>query len=163
MGWNIEEEPKKKNGTDKTLKVLMLLIILLIFTVVGIIAALYTIKNNTLILSVDGQSKKYSDKLIKEYNGATFYNVQELAQIIGYDFHIGEYKEYAKDTDKCYIINTKEASSFYLNSDKVCNINVGDYTEEYKVFDCSYNTTKIDEDFYAPKDAIEIAFDISII
>ena len=163
MGWDMEEEPKKKKDSDKTLKILLVFIIMLTFLIVAIIALLYVIKANTFVLSVDGKSKQITSKFMKEYNGTTFYNIQEMASILGCDFHAGgEYKEYAKDDDKCYIVNQNETASFYLNSDKVCKVKVGEYTEDYKIFNCSYNTTKIDNDFYAPIDAIEIAFGITI-
>ena len=162
MGWDVEE-PKKKDNGDKTLKILIVFIIILIILIGILLAALYYVKANTFVFSVDGKSKQITSKLMQEYNGTTFYNIQEMANLLGCDFHAGgEYKEYAKDDDKCYIVNQNETASFYLNSNKVCKVKVGEYTEDYKTFNCSYNITKINGEFYAPIDAIKIAFGVTI-
>ena len=162
MGWNAEET-KKKDGSDKIFKILILSIIILTIIIATIIALLYFVKINTFVLTIDENSKQIPSKLMKEYNGTTFYNIKEMASLLGCDFHArGEYKEYAKDDDKCYIINQDETASFYLNSNKVCKVKVGAYTEDYKIFNCTNNTTQIDNEFYAPIDAIEIAFGITI-
>ena len=162
MKWDVEE-PKKKDNTDKILKLLIVGIIMLIVLIGAMLAALYYVKLNTFVLTVDGKSKPISSKLMKEYNGTTFYNIQGMASLLECDFHAGgEYKEYAKDDDKCYIVTQNETASFYLNSNRVCKVKVGEYTEDYKIFNSNYNTTKINGEFYAPLDAIEIAFGIQI-
>ena len=93
MGWNIEE-PKKKE--DKTLKLLGIFMIILFLIIVAILVSLYALKVTTFVLKVDGENKKYSDKLIQEQNGIKYINIKELAGILGYSYHMGEYKEFFK-------------------------------------------------------------------
>lgn len=161
MGWDIEEEPKKKNNTDKTLKVLGVFMILFVFIIVAIIAVLYALKVNSFVFLVDGENKKFSEKLIKKQNDINYINIQELANILECGFHYGEYKEYSEDKDKCYIVNNNETTSFYLNSTKISKVGFDEYDEDYKNFECEYNTIKIDDEFYAPLDTINVAFAIS--
>ncbi len=161
MGWDMEET-KKKNESDKIFKVLTAFIIMILILIGAIIAMLYYVKNNTFTLTVDGVSKKYSDKLIKKQNDINYINIEEFTKLVGYNYHGGEYKEYSQDLDKCYIESTQETTSFYLNSNKICKLPVGAYDENYKVFSCKYNTMKIDDEFYAPVETMRKACNVSI-
>lgn len=161
MEWDVEE-PKKNNKGDLTSKILIAIMIFLVIVIGVIIALLYTIKSNTFILSIDGKSTKFSDKLIKTEANNTYINIQELSGLLNYEYHSGEYKVYSLDADKCYIKSEEETASYYLNSNRICKLKVNDISEDYEEFYCSTNIIKIDDEIYAPIDAIDIGFNVSI-
>ena len=158
--WNIEE-PKKMLNNKLISKILIIAMIVLTIIILLILALLYTLKVNTVVLTVDGVSTNFSKNLIKNYGDTKYVNIKEIAKLLKVEYHAGEYKVFSSDKDKCYIQTSEETSSFYLNSDKINKIKVGDYENDYDVCTCSTNIIEIDGEFYAPIDGIEIGFDIS--
>ena len=161
MGWDMEEQKKtKKYGS--AIKIIGVFIILLIVIICAILALLYTIKANAFVLSIDGKTMDSPSKLIMTESKEKYINIKSFSKLVGYDFHIGEYKEYAIDQDKCYVYSANETASFYLNSNKICKVETGKNNEDYKEIICTKNTIKIGDEFYAPEDSIEVAFNVSI-
>lgn len=157
--WKAEEKNKKSDVTKKILVAIMALLLLII---VVIIALLYSIKSNTYTIVVDGKAVSNDKGLLMEANNNKYISISDLAEILGYEYHIGEYKVFSSDEDKCYIQSTNETASFYLNSNKVCKLKVNAFTEDYDIFKFENNTIMIQNKFYAPLDAIEVGFNVKI-
>lgn len=160
--WGLETQ-KKKGKNDVAIKTLLTLMAFFAVIILVILAVLYTIKNNTVVLTIDGKKSEFSSNLVKVgENNVSYVNIEEMAKLLGVQYHSGEYKIFSSDKDKCYVQSEKETASFYLNSDKVNKLKVGEYNSDYDVCTCSTNTIELDGKFYAPVDAIETAFNISL-
>ena len=160
--WGIETQ-KKKGKNEFAIKFLIASMAFLVIIILVILALLFTIKQNTVILTIDGKRSDFSENLIKTGEDKVNYiNIKEMSGLLNAQYHSGEYKIFSTDKDKCYVQTEKETASFYLNSDKVNKLKIGDYNSDYDVCTCSTNTIEINGEFYAPVDAIETAFNISL-
>lgn len=159
--WGTEETPKK--DSDIARKIIIAMMILLIIVIMAVVYLLLTVKTSTFKITIDGKNASTTkEKLLRTVDGTTYFNIQELASLLKNDYHIGEYKVYSSDTDKCYIQSKEETASFYLNSTKICKLKVNKLTDDYDVFNSENPVIEKDNVFYAPIDAIKIGFNIKV-
>lgn len=159
--WETEETPKK--DSDVARKIIIAMMILLIMVIIAVGYLLLTVKSSTFRITIDGSNASTTkEKLLKTVDNTTYFNIQELASLLKNDYHIGEYKVYSSDTDKCYIQSKEETASFYLNSTKICKLKVNKLTDDYDVFNSEKPVIEKDNIFYAPIDATKIGFNIKI-
>ena len=159
--WGTEETTKK--DSDIARKIIIAMMILLIMVIMAVAYLLLTVKTSTFKITIDGKNASTTkEKLLRTVDGTTYFNIQELASLLKNDYHIGEYKVYSSDTDKCYIQSKEETASFYLNSTKICKLKVNKLTDDYDVFNSEKPVIEKDNVFYAPIDAIKIGFNIKV-
>lgn len=159
--WGTEETPKK--DSDIARKIIIAMMILLIMVIIAVVYLLLTVKTSTFKITIDGKKASTTkEKLLRTVDDTTYFNIQELASLLKNDYHIGEYKVYSSDTDKCYIQSKEETASFYLNSTKICKLKVNKLTDDYDVFNSEKPVIEKDNVFYAPIDAIKIGFNIKV-
>ena len=166
MGWNFDDNDSNKNNKkdNKITKILLICIAIFSIFIISIILLLIYIDNNTFKLIINGkETTKYSEDLIVEEDNNIYISLKDFATLAGYTYHSGEYKEYSKDETKAYVESKKETASFYLNSNKVFKLEPDKTNEDYEVFTVKNNIKKINDKIYAPLDAIQIAFNASVI
>lgn len=157
--WGNEPQTKSK---DYSRMILVAIMAVLVVIIVIISVLLMSIQSNTFKVLVDGEKKQNVGDLFKTVDNTTYVSVQDLATILGYDYHVGEYKVFSSDTDKCYIKSNNETASFYLNSNTINKLKVDNLTEDYEVFTATNNTIQINNKMYTPLDAAQIGFNIKI-
>ena len=83
------------------------------------------IQTTTFKLYVGTTAKTVPEGLIKVEDGTTYFNIKQMADLLSVEYHIGEFKGYESDyNDKCYIKSSTDTASFYLNSNKICKLEV---------------------------------------
>lgn len=162
---NLMEESfqNKQEKSNKTVaRVILAVIILLVIAIVSIMAYIMYVQNNTLRLSLDGQSnEKLKELLIIEEDGTVYVPIKEVAKYFGYQSYNGEYSDKSEDRSKCYVQNEKEVANFTLNSNKVYKLDLTNSTENYE-YVYSDKPVKANEGvLYAASDMIEDAFNVS--
>ena len=173
--WGAEET--KKDNTGTTRKILIAIMALLVVIIIVIAMLLMNIQSNTFRITKNGASISNIDNLLKTVGDTTYVNIKSFATIVNYEYHIGEYKTFSSDEDKCYVQSKKateansgsnsnnaesETASFYLNSNKVCKLKAENLSDDYDVFTFDKNTIQSNNEFYAPIDAIKVAFNVDI-
>lgn len=166
MDWDLEtnsEENNNKNKDSKITKALFVLIGITIVMIVIIAMTLLYVNSNTFRIIVDGkQISRYPEDLIVKDNGIQYVSLKGFAQIVGYGYHSGEYKEYSQDPTKAYVDSEKETASFFLNSNKVCKLSTKNIEEDYEVYEVNDNVKEINGKLYASVEAIKIGFNVAI-
>lgn len=157
--WGNEPQTKSK---DYSRMILVAIMVALIVIILIIAVLLISIQSNTFKVLVDGEEKQNVENLFKTVDNTTYVSIQDLATILKYDYHSGEYKSFHSDEDKCYIKSTNETASFYLNSSTINKLEIDHFTDDYEMFTATKNTIQIDNKMYAPVDAIQIGFNIKI-
>ncbi len=157
--WGNESQTKSK---DYSRMILLAIIAVLLVVIVIIAILIVNIQSNTFRILVDGNTVSESKNLLKTVDNNTYISIQDLATILGYEYHVGEYKVFSADTDKCYIQSKNETASFYLNSNKINKLKVNNLTEDYETFTADNRIVQIDNKFYAPLDAIQTGFNVKI-
>lgn len=160
--WGTEE--KKKSGGDTARRVVLVMIVLVIIAIAAIAVLLINIQANTFKLVLDDKTVQDipSNLLEESEDGTTYINIEQMAKILGVEYHPGEYKAFGSNADKCYVQSTAETASFYLNSNKICKLPVGQLKEDYDVLYSQKNVIEMNDGFYAPVDAIEKGFNVVI-
>ena len=164
MEWNNNEQ-KIKKGMGVSTKVL-LAIIFCIIVIISLVVLLITIKTDTtpsVTIYVDGQVSQISqDALLLTIDNNTYVNIEEFAKLVGYEYHIGEYKHFSQGEDKCYVQGIDETASFFINDNKVYKLHINKMEEEYKEYTVEQEVKKIGEKMYASVEAINKAFNVAI-
>lgn len=164
MGWSSDEPQVKKNKMDTTTKILIAIIICVILIILLILVLLFNIQTNTFNVLINGKTKEKYDanKLIATIDDITYINIEEIAKLVGYEYHRGEYKSFTIEDGKCYVQGSEETATFYANDNKVCKLPLNELQEEYREYTIE-NTIRIKDDkMYAPIDAINLAFNVVV-
>lgn len=166
MGWTNEEtqvaDKKKKENSSK---ILLGIIACVVFIIILLIVMILIIQMNVTTLIIDGEEKVDYDitKLISDINGVTYINIEEFSKLIGYEFHKGEYKSFSNEEDKCYVTGKYETATFYLNEDKINKLPIDSgLNDVYRENLVKNPVEMINNKLYATKEAIEVAFNVSI-
>lgn len=157
--WGNEPQTKSK---DYSRMILVAIMAVLVVIIVIISVLLMSIQANTFKVLVDGEKKQNVGELFKTIGEETYVSIEDLASILKYDYHVGEYKGFNSNTDKCYIVSGDETASFYLNSNTVNKLKLNNLTEDYETFTVSSNTIKNNNKMYIPLDAAQLGFNIKI-
>ena len=86
--WGTEEVKKKES--DIARKIIIGMIILLVIIIVTIIALLYSIKENQFTILINGKTIANNNNLLINIDNDTYVSIEKLAQLLGYEYHIGE-------------------------------------------------------------------------
>lgn len=160
---NGEEEQKQNNGKKIVIGALIISVILIVLVTIAIVI-LKQSEDNKLKLIVDGKSKTLSENfMITDSNtGVNYFSISKVANLVGYEFYNGEYKQYTEDKTKCYVECENELAMFELKSKTLYKnkaadkLNFDSYIMDKEV--ASYNN-----ELYATQQAIQTAFNTRVI
>lgn len=121
----VNNNNKKRNEDNKTSKIIITLIVVTIIAVIGTISAIMIFSEKDLSVIVDGQKINFSEgTFIFNENGNIYVSITDIAPIVGYEAHNGEYKVDIEDPNKMYVeaVNGTETTSFFLNSKTISKV-----------------------------------------
>lgn len=164
MGWSNDEPQVTKKGMETSSKILLAIIACLVLIIVLILILLLNIQQNTFNLLIHGKLKENYDinKLTAKIDNVTYINIEEFANLVGYEYHKGEYKAFTIEENKCYVQSKKETASFYLDESKVYKLPVDELTQEYQEHTTENPVKLVNEKLYASIDTINVAFNVSV-
>lgn len=131
---NIVFNDNKKAGDGKTTKIIIALIVVTIVAVIGILYAILVMLGKGLTVVIDGKKVNVSeDTFIFQDNGDIYVSITDIAPLVGYEPHNGEYKIDIEDPNKLYVqsANGTETTSFFLNSDIISKV-APDSNDDYE-------------------------------
>ena len=105
------EEPKGK----KIVLILLILSIVLVIIIIALMIVLGSQETVGITLYINDQQQELSDTLIiQDEQGNQYIELENLSDILGYQFDNSEYQTYGVDTTKCYIRNDFSFDGFQL-------------------------------------------------
>lgn len=119
IGTNIEEKQRKNK---KIMQIIVILIVLLLIISIGLFFAIYYLKAQQFKFYTDGKivsNSAISNDLFVYENDKVYVSLKDIAEIIGYKYYNGGYKQYTEDTSKCYLECQNEVVTFEKDSDKI--------------------------------------------
>lgn len=129
------EEPKGK----KIVLVLLILSIVLVIIIIALMIVLGSQETVGITLYINDQQQELSDTLIiQDEQGNQYIELENLSDILGYQFDNSEYQTYGVDTTKCYIRNENLISGFELDSNIVYKYEIGTNLD-YQYYDLNHN------------------------
>lgn len=114
------EQMEKNNKNKKTVLTVLIICAVLVVILFGIIG--YIRGKDAALLKMyvdDKQVKIYSSLLLQKEDGTQYMSVRELAELLGYSYQKGEYKNYTEDAQSCYLRTPYEIVSMSANSNTV--------------------------------------------
>ena len=111
---------KEKKPHNKVMTIISVLIVITVLIVIAIVILMMQVEKNKLSVTIDGKRININEDtfLFAENSEEVYVSIQDIAPLVGYEAHNGEYKVNAEDTSKMYVeaIDRTETTSFYLNS-----------------------------------------------
>ena len=149
------------NKKKKSINWLLVLIILIIIIILTIIGLLIYLKSNSLEVYIDGKPIKNGKTITKDAiiidNDKVYFSIKDIAKIMGYESHKGEYKTFSEDPNKIYVDSSNETASFFLDSTTISKVKP-DSNEDYQNYTISEPVKMLNNKMYVISDGFEIAF-----
>ena len=91
--------------------------------------------------------------------GKIYISIKDIAPLVGYEWHNGEYKINVEDTNKMYVESKEETetTSFYLNSNVISKV-APNTTDDYEYITISEPVLKVADKMYVISDGFTKAF-----
>lgn len=183
---NLLNEENKEHSTEKNqvkTKKMVLMLIAVISTVVVILAFMIlimkikiakTIKSSIVVDGEKIEALDLSDIIIE--NETMYFPIKDIAENMGYKSYNGEYRIQTEDTDKCYIMNAYESTSFFegkagvykvsIESDTTDSSNNSDTNiksvEQYKEYEIKDAVKNVDGKLYVSEEGLSKACNVVI-
>lgn len=158
----LEQDNYVQDNENKNKKITTAIIIALIVVVIAIIAIIVlimSITGNKLTVSIDGVATKVSDDtFIFTDDGKVYVSIRDIAPLIGYSAHNGEYKVNVEDdTNKIYVECPNETASFYYNSATISKV-APNSNNDYENVTMSEPAVRINDKLYVISDGFSTGF-----
>lgn len=151
---------KQKSKSKKIMAIIFALILIVAIAVITLIVMLMSKTDNKLTVSINGKNVSYtSDTFLFAQDGSIYVSIRDIAPLVGYDAHNGEYKIDVEDTTKMYVeaLDGTETTSFYLNSNIISKV-APNTTEDYKNIKISEPVVTLNGKLYIISDGFSVAF-----
>lgn len=140
-----------KKSKNKLTTIISVLIVITILIVIAIVVLMLSMQEKNLEVSVDGKKVQVtSDTFLFEENSRDVYiSIKDIAPLVGYEAHNGEYKINKEDTSKMYVEakDGTETTSFFLNSALVSKVEP-DSKKDYENIQISAPVIAVEGKFY---------------
>ena len=161
---NLIENSFEKNKIDsskKIARIILIIIAILIIITIALVCTLVYIQQNTMRLTLNGQSNdKLLELLVFEDNGDIYVPIKEVASYFGYSSYNGDYSNKSEDISKCYVQSDNEVATFSLNSNKIYKLNTNKGTD-YDYFYMDKPVKAMNGVLYMTVDGMEKAFNLN--
>lgn len=152
-----------KTNDKKIIKLIIILMAILLLLSVGIVCAIYYLKNKELKIYIDGKNTSSAASVFSIEEDDVYVSIKEMAKQLGYSMNNGEYKHrFDEDVTKCYVDNNYETASYILGSDTIYKklINKADssYKSDYEYFTLDKPVKQIDGELYTTLKGAEKGF-----
>ncbi len=150
----IEEEyvyKREKGPRNKVATIIAILILVTIVIVAAIAILIMKMEDEKLAVIVNGQKVSFNSDTFMFVEGTSevYVSIADVASLVGYEAHNGEYKINSEDTSKMYVEakDGTETTSFYLNS-RLINKVPPDSDKEYETVEISAAVTDVNGKLY---------------
>ena len=154
-----EYNENNKKGSTAT-KILIASIVLVLIIIMVLLYFIMQLSANRFSAYIDGQAINTSNDLFIIENGKVYVSIRDMAGLLSYSYHSGEYKVDLEDDNKCYVESKDETASFYLNSNKISKVAPGT-NNDYENYTISEPVKKVNGKMYILSEGIEIAFNVA--
>ncbi len=158
------EEQQQKGNKGKKIVVISIVILIILIAIIG--AAIIVLKQEEkekMKLSVNGTKASIpADLILTDSNtGETYYSINRIANLVGYNFYNGEYRKYSEDKTKCYVECENELAMMELNSNIIYKSNSNSKVN-FDAYEIGKTIKTYDNMLYATAEGIQIAFNTRV-
>lgn len=135
IGTNMEEKQRK---SKKAMIIITALIVFLLIVSIALFVSIYYLKEAQFKFNIDGKaiSTKTMQTDLFLYEGDNVYiSLPDIAELIGYKYYNGGYKQYTEDKNQCYLEGTNEVVTFENKESKIYKTPIDDLDYTYFTID----------------------------
>lgn len=135
IGTNMEEKQKK---SKKAMIIITALIVFLLIVSIALFISIYYLKEAQFKFNIDGKaiSTKTMQTDLFLYEGDKVYiSLPDIAELIGYKYYNGGYKQYTEDKNQCYLEGINEVVTFENKESKIYKTPIDDLDYTYFTID----------------------------
>lgn len=146
-----KEQTKSKAKKYVLIGLIVSAVLLLLLLIMLVLISTVTPKN--LTLTIDGTVKTFaSDVFIKEDN-TLYVSLRDIANLVGYRYYEGGYKQYNQDKSICYLESDNEIVVYELGNNKILKTLNNGY-EQYSKFTISEPVKQSGDKLYVIAEAL---------
>lgn len=156
-GFINQKESKPHNKLMMIIGILIVITTIIVITIVMLISSM-KVKEMSVVINGQTVAPKENTFLI-DVEGNLYISIADIAPLVGYEAHNGEYKINSEDTTKMYVeeIEGKETTSFFLNSKTISKV-PPDSDEDYENIQLSAPVVETAGKLYVNKDGFMKGF-----
>lgn len=158
-----EENFHNKKKSHTFTKMIGILIAVTVVIVIGILILMLSMREEKLVVSVDGLVVTPTEEtfIFTEDRQKVYVSIKDIAPLVSYEVHNGEYKVDVEDTNKMYVEakDGSETTSFYLNSNLI-NKAIPDSKEDYEPITLTEPVTMVNGKWYISLEGFMKAFNL---
>lgn len=148
-----KEQTKTKSKAKKYVLIGLIVSAVLLLLLLILLVLISTMTPKNLTLTVDGTVKTFeSDVFIKE-NNTLYVSLRDIANLVGYRYYEGGYKQYNQDKSKCYLESDNEIVVYELANNKILKTLNNGY-EQYSEFTISEPVKQSGDKLYVTAQAL---------
>ncbi len=135
IGTNMEEKQRK---SKKAMIIITALIVFLLIVSIVLFVSIYYLKEAQFKFNIDGKaiSTKTMQTDLFLYEGDNVYiSLPDIAELIGYKYYNGGYKQYTEDKNQCYLEGKDEIVTFENEENTIYKTPVDDLDYTYFTID----------------------------
>lgn len=149
-----------KSNAPKTATIIAILIGVTVIILMVIIFAMMSMKENKLAVYIDRNLVTVTEDTFKfTDDGKIYISIKDIATLVGYDAHKGEYKIDVEDDSKMYVEakDGTETTSFFLNSKIISKVKPNT-SDDYENITITEPITEMNGKLYIISDGFTSAF-----
>lgn len=152
--------PNKPDKSKKVRTIILVLIILLIIGIISIVATLMLLKEEKMVVTLDGKANNdLKSILLIDENNKIYIPIRDIATFLGYESYNGDYINRSEDINQCYVETDEEVATFKVGSNKIEKID--NNTKQVTYFHIDEPVQMIDGKLYTTPDGIEKAYNVN--
>lgn len=153
-------KPQKSKGKKVVLTLLIISIILLILSLIGIFI-LRTNEKKKIRLIVNGKEFEITENtLIQDDKGKTYIAIDNLANMLQYDYLKGGYLERETDENKGYIDMIAQIIEYKANSNQISKINQNSEIDEESSYQLNNKIIKRNDSLYIALEDLNVGCNV---
>ena len=158
IGNNLEEKQRKNK---KIMKIITIIIVILLIISIALFGVIYYLGLKQFKFEIDRKSISNSPKNLFLFEDDEVYvSLKDIAELIGYKYYNGGYKQYSEDTSKCYLECDDEVVTFEQDSATIYKTPVGEI--DYTYFDLQEKVKRENDKLYISSKGLQTACNLQI-
>ena len=160
----LDEDFQKRKKKNKSTTIILIAIIILLIVIATIIILMLTLKEDKLVVSIDGSTaNKVNELLVFDDSNPNkvYIPIRDIAPYLGYKDYSGEYDNLSETSSKCYVQNENEVVNFSLNSNEIYK-KITTENNDYELLKIDEPVVAMNGKLYTTIDGAEKAYNVKI-
>lgn len=160
---NLNASKDNKNSKTKKYVLIGLIVsVVLLFLILTLLIVFSSMKPQKLMLSIDGQTKEFAQDTFVFEEEKVYVSLKDIANLVGYRYYDGGYKEFTQDKTICYLECDDEIVVYESKKDKISKTLNNDKIQ-YSEFNISAPVKMINNKLYVVSSGLSIGCNLSFL